>query len=79
MRSGAMTVRPSGFCHPDAILARNLFGATPAEAVSPVVSLMAAFRRRATATPNDSPQVFSVTSRYASSSESGSTSGVTDR
>ena len=35
-RSGAMTVRPSGFFHPDAIFARNLFGATPADAVRPV-------------------------------------------
>ena len=35
MRSGAITVRPSGFFQPDAILARNLFGATPAETVSP--------------------------------------------
>ena len=34
MRSGAITVRPSGFCHADAIFARNLFGATPADAVS---------------------------------------------
>ena len=32
-RSGAMTVSPSGFCQPEAILARNLFGATPADAV----------------------------------------------
>ena len=39
MRSGAITVRPSGFCQPDAILARNLFGATPADAVRPVVVL----------------------------------------
>jgi len=29
--------------------------------------------------PSASPHAFSVTSRYASSSESGSTSGVTDR
>jgi hypothetical protein len=34
MRSGEMTVRPSGFFQPEAILARNLLGATPAEAVS---------------------------------------------
>ena len=33
MRSGATTVRPSGFFQPDAIFARNLFGATPALAV----------------------------------------------
>ena len=78
-RSGAMTVRPSGFFQPDAIFARNLFGATPAEAVSRVSSRICAFRRRATSTPSGSPQAFSVTSRYASSSESGSTSGVTAR
>src|SRR6185295_13559586 len=47
-RSGAMTVRPSGFFQPDAIFARNLFGATPADAVSPVASRIAAFRRWAT-------------------------------
>ena len=34
-RSGAMTVSPSGFFQPDAIFARNLFGATPADAVRP--------------------------------------------
>ena len=38
MRSGAMTVSPFGFFQPDAILARNLLGATPADAVRPVVS-----------------------------------------
>src|SRR5438552_1794032 len=31
--SGAITVSPSGFCQPEAIFARNLFGATPADAV----------------------------------------------
>ena len=62
-RSGAMTVRPSGFFQPEAIFARNLFGATPAEAVSCVSSRIRAFRRRATATPRGSPQAFSVTSR----------------
>ena len=40
-RSGAMTVSPSGFCQPDAIFARNLLGATPADAVSPVASRIA--------------------------------------
>ena len=38
-RSGAITVRPSGFFQPEAIFARNLFGATPADAVRPVVVL----------------------------------------
>ena len=44
-RWGAITVRPSGFCHADAIFARNLFGATPADAVRPVRSLIAALIR----------------------------------
>ena len=62
-RSGAITVRPSGFFQPDAILARNLFGATPAEAVRPVASQMAALMRRATVIPSGSRHAFSVTSR----------------
>ena len=62
-RSGAITVRPSGFFQADAIFARNLFGATPADAVSPVASRIAAFSRCATALPSGSPQAFSVTSR----------------
>ena len=78
-RSGAITVRPSGFCQPDAIFARNLLGATPAEAVSRVRSRIASFSRRATRIPSGSCQLFSVTSRYASSSDIGSTSGVTSR
>ena len=32
---GGITVSPSGFFHPEAIFARNLLGATPAEAVRP--------------------------------------------
>ena len=39
-RSGLITVSPSGFFQPDAIFARNLFGATPADAVRPVSSRM---------------------------------------
>ncbi len=78
-RSGAITVSPSGFCHPEAIFARNLFGATPADAVSPVADLISSLSLRATVIPSVSPHAFSVTSRYASSSESGSTSGVTAR
>ncbi len=74
-----MTVRPSGFLQPEAIFARNLLGATPAEAVSRVSSWMRALRWRATSIPRPSPSEFSVTSRNASSSDSGSTSGVTVR
>ncbi len=74
-----MTVRPSGLRQAEAIFARNLFGATPADAVKPVRSWMVALIRLATFMPSGSCQAFSVTSRYASSSDSGSTSGVTDR
>ena len=74
-----MTVSPSGFFQPEAILARNLFGATPAEIVSCVASRTCCLSRRATFTPSGSFQAFSVTSRYASSIDSGSTSGVTAR
>src|ERR1700752_5098260 len=59
-RSGGMTVKPSGFFHADAIFARNLFGATPADAVRPVVSRICAFRRWATTRPRPSPQAFWV-------------------
>ena len=45
IRSGATTVRPSGLRQPEAIFARNLLGATPADAVRPVVSRIAAFSR----------------------------------
>ena len=79
MRSGEMTVSPSGFFQADAVFARNLFGATPAEAVRPVSSRIRRLIRRATSTASGSPHEFSVTSRYASSSESGSTRGVTSR
>ena len=78
-RAGATTVSPSGLRHADAILARNLLGAAPAEAVRPVFSRMPALSRLATVVASGSSQAFSVTSRYASSSDSGSTAGVTAR
>ena len=74
-----MTVRPSGFFQLDAILARNLFGATPADAVRLVSSRMRSLSLLATSMPRGSSHAFSVTSRYASSRDSGSTSGVTSR
>ena len=58
-----MTVRPSGFFQPDAIFARNLLGATPADAVSPVSARIRSFSRRATVVASGSFQAFSVTSR----------------
>lgn len=63
IRSGPTTVRPSGLRKPEAMLARNLFGATPADAVSPVVSRIAALSRFSPATPSGLPHAFSVTSR----------------
>src|SRR5438445_8552793 len=79
MRSGLITVSPSGFFQPEAIFARNLFGATPADAVNAVSARIRSFSRRATVVASGSPHELSVTSRYASSSDSGSTSGVTSR
>ena len=54
-RSGGMTVRPSGFFQAEAILARNLFGATPADAVSPVASRIRSFSLFATSWPRVRP------------------------
>ena len=45
----------------------------------PVASRMRSFNRFATVVASGSFQLFSVTSRYASSSDKGSTSGVTSR
>ena len=47
--------------------------------MSCVASRTCCLSRRATFTPSGSCQAFSVTSRYASSIDSGSTSGVTAR
>ena len=62
-RPGGTTVRPSGLSSADATLARNLFAATPADAVSPVSSRICRFSRRATGVANGSPHAFAVTSR----------------
>ena len=73
---GGITVRPSGFCRPEATLARNLLQETPAEAVRPVVAWMSVRIAWASRVAEGSPRRFSVTSRKASSTDSGSTSGV---
>ena len=78
-RSAGMTVRPSGLSQSEAIFAKNLLGAAPAETVSSTSSRIHCFSRRATVVASGSSQRLRVTSRYASSSESGSTSGVTER
>ena len=54
-RSGAITVRPSGFFHAEAIFARNLFGATPADAVSAVRSRIAALMPQRDLAPERQP------------------------
>ena len=80
MTSGSVAaVMPSGFCQPEASLAKNLFGATPADVVRAVSARMRSLSRRATSVASLLPHAFSVTSSYASSSDKGSTSGVTSR
>ena len=76
---GAITVRPSGFFQPEAIFARNLFGATPAERSGRVSSRIRCLEPPRHGRAERLAPAFSVTSRYASSSDSGSTSGVTAR
>src|SRR4051812_23634856 len=70
-----MTNRPSGLRQSEAILARNLFGATPAEAVSCSSSRICSRMVRATSVAAGRPVLLWVTSRYASSRDRGSTSG----
>ena len=62
-RAGADHGQASGFCQPEAIFARNLLGATPADAVRLVSFRILALILLATSTPSGSPQAFSDTSR----------------
>ena len=74
-RSGATTVKPSGFFQPE----RSSPGTCSARR-RPTPSgrwFANQFEAPRDGTPSGSPQAFSVTSRYASSSDNGSTSGVT--
>src|SRR5256885_15406016 len=71
-----MTKQPSGFFQSDAILARNLFGATPADAVRFVSVRISRRIVSAVSVAVGMPVSSCVTSKYASSSDSGSTSGV---
>ena len=73
---GWMTKSPSGLRQSEAIFARNLFGATPAEAVRCSSWRIWSRIARATRVAVAKPILFSVTSRYASSSDSGSTKSV---
>src|SRR5439155_12071052 len=74
--SGWITKSPSGFRQSEASLARNLFGATPADAVRLSSWRICSRIALATRVAVGKPVLFSVTSRYASSSDSGSTRSV---
>lgn len=63
----------------DPSFATNLLGATPTEQVSPCSAVTRARIRRAMAAGGPNNRRAPVTSRNASSRESGSTSGVTSR
>ena len=73
---GLITKSPSGFFQSDAIFARNLLGATPADAVRSVSSRISRRIILPVSVAVGSPVSSCVTSRNASSSESNSTSGV---
>ncbi len=73
---GGTTTRPSGFCMSEAILATSFEVATPTEAVSPVSSRIAALSFRPISTPDPIARALPVTSRNASSIETGSTRSV---
>ncbi|MNT31613.1 hypothetical protein D3C72_1674580 [compost metagenome] len=60
---GRTTNRPSGLFQSDAILARNLLGATPADAVRPVSSRICWRMTWATSVAEGSPHLLTVTSR----------------
>lgn len=73
---GRTTNSPSGLFQSDAIFAMNLFGATPADTVTPTVSNTRWRISRAISVALPWHRSDPLTSRYASSSDSGSTSGV---
>ena len=73
------TSSPSGLQRADAILATNLIGATPTEQVMPCWSLTCALMSCAIRAGAPSRRCAPATSRNASSSDSGSTSGVIER
>src|SRR5215471_5784262 len=71
-----MMKRPSGLCQSEASFARNLFGATPADAVRFNSSRICFRMAIATRVAVGRPALFSLTSRYASSSDAGSIKSV---
>ena len=73
---GGTTTRPSGLRMSEATLATSFEVATPTEAVSAVSSRIACFSLRAIVSPEPSARALPVTSRNASSIETGSTRSV---
>ena len=76
---GRMTNKPSGLSQSLAILARNLFGATPADTTRPSSAKTRARISRAISVALPACCGESVTSKYASSKDNGSTSDVYSR
>ncbi len=77
-RAGGTMTSPSGFSRSEASLARNLFGATPTDAVSAVRSRISCLRRAAMTPPASTSDAAPLTSRKASSMLRPCTSGVQD-
>ena len=78
--SRGTTTIPSGLARPEASLATNLVAATPTEQVMPCSSCDGVAERARRSAPGEpSRRTAPDTSRNASSSESGSTTGVTER
>ena len=71
-----MTTKPSGLSKSDASLARNLFGAKPAEMMSPVSANTRSLIARPKALGPVNLWVIPVTSKKASSNDNGSIRGV---
>ena len=71
-----MTKKLLGLRYPDAILAKNLFGAIPTEHANCSSASTSWRMRLAITTASPKSRNAPVTSRNASSSESGSTKGV---
>ena len=78
-RSTGTTMSPSGLARDEASFATNLVPATPTEQVTPCSSWIRARMCSAIVVGEPSRRTVPATSRKASSSDSGSTSGVTER
>ena len=76
---GGTTTRPSGLRMSEATLATSFEVATPTEAVSWISRRIASLRRRAISSPVPNARPLPLTSRNASSIETGSTRSVKRR